>query len=190
MNTLLYLVGPPGVGKSTLMAEITAGLHRVPYSGPVPHDGLYRRMTPPETARSVGVEIGKRRESFSGTDALGMAVQPKAVEWIARRPHALVLGEGARLGTVGFLHAARSAGYRVIVVHLDSDEATLAARRLQRGSRQNEQWVRGATTRARRLAERMELDAEVHWLDGTMDPAGLAAEVRRMAPELEALCLP
>jgi ribose 1,5-bisphosphokinase PhnN len=176
VSNLLYIVGPPGVGKSTLMATLTGGLHRVPRSGPVPHDTLHRRMTPPESARLVGAELGRHRDSFSGTDAMSMSIQPKAIEWIASKPYPLILGEGARLGTVGFLMAARSAGYAVDLVYLDAGEATLAQRRLGRGSDQNEQWMRGAATRARRLIERMELDARVHHLDATL-PVRVLAEL-------------
>lgn len=162
---LVYLVGPPGVGKSSVMAELTAGLHRVPYKdGQLKYDGLYKTHAPPQTATPVGVELGARRDSFSGTDALGMAVQPHAVEWIGRATCPLVLGEGARLGNAGFLHAARSAGYTLHLVHLSADPHTLAARRFQRGSKQSEVWIRGAETRAQRIMERMELDAILHYL--------------------------
>lgn len=183
---LLYIVGPPGAGKSTLMAELTRHCDRLTATGPVPHDLLCRPRGDDQNA-DVAVEIGRRRAAFSGTDALGMSIQSKAVEWIATRPHALVLAEGARLGTTGFLLAARRAAYRVVLVHLDPPPDALAGRRAQRGSNQNPAWMRGAATRARRLAERMRMDADVHELISAMEPAGLAETVIRMAPELGVL---
>lgn len=183
---LLYIVGPPGAGKSTLMAELTRECDRLSATGPVPHDLLCRPRDDDQNA-DVAVEIGKRRENFSGTDALGMSIQPKAVAWIKTRPHSLVLGEGARLGTTGFLMAARNTGYRVILVHLGAPDDVLSQRRAQRGSKQNESWMQGATTRSRRLTERMWLDAEVIGLSSTMEPRGVADELLSFVPELEVL---
>lgn len=186
---LVYLVGPPGVGKSSVMEALTAECDRLTaLSTPVPHDVLCIPRDDDQNA-DVALELGKRRESFSGTDALGMSIQPKAVEWIATRPHRLVLGEGARLATVGFLHAARAAGYRLHLVHLQASDFTLAVRRRGRGSSQSEVWMRGAETRARRLVERMGLDVTTLLTlptDG-VTPAQLAAQVVENIPELEVL---
>jgi ribose 1,5-bisphosphokinase PhnN len=183
---LLYIAGPPGAGKSTLMAELTRHCDRLTATGPVPHDLLCRPRDDDQNA-DVAVEIGRRRASFSGTDALGMSIQPRAIEWISTRPHPLVLAEGARLGTTGFLLAARRAGYRVILVHLYCPPAVLEQRRAQRGSNQNPVWMKGATTRALRLVERVQFDVEVHRLNARMDPAGLADEVIRTDRALEVL---
>lgn len=179
---LLYLVGPPGVGKSTVMAELTSRCGREQSLQPFAHDVLVRQD------REVGVELGRRRASFSGTDALGMSVQPRAVEWIASRPHRLVLGEGARLGTVGFLTAARTAGYRVLLVHLSAPEDVLERRRALRGSRQSPSWMQGAETRAQRLADRMALDADVHRISGNAPAADLAEHITALDERLADLC--
>jgi hypothetical protein len=117
-----------------------------------------------------------------------MSIQPRAIEWIATRPRPLVLGEGARLGTVGFLHAGRNAGYRIHLVHLDAPERILVQRRLQRGSNQSPVWMRGATTRASRIMERMAEDAERHYLSSDAPVEDLVREVISFDPRLEELC--
>lgn len=184
---LVYIVGPPGVGKSSVMEALTAECDRLSAISLVPHDVLCIPRDDDAPA-DVGIEIGKRRDTFSGTDALGMSIQPKAVEWIATRPHRLVLGEGARLATVGFLHAARAAGYTVHLVHLSAGDNALADRRTGRGSDQNPVWVRGATTRARRIMERMAVDADLHLMrTDRFPPTEVARTLTRWIPCLEVL---
>lgn len=163
MKDLVYIVGAPGVGKSTVVAQLTAGLHRVPFQdGQMRYDGLYKTHTPPQTATPVGVELGARREAFSGTDALGMAVNPHAINWVSDSTETLVLGEGARLGNARFLLAAVMAGYRLHLVHLSATPDVLAQRRAARGSHQNPVWLRGAETRAGRIMESMQADASLY----------------------------
>jgi ribose 1,5-bisphosphokinase PhnN len=186
--TLVYIVGPPGSGKSSLMAALTGRCRRMPRSGALPHDTLYRPNIPPQPATIVGAEIGRIRDSFSGTDALSMSIQPRAVEWISGVPEDLVLGEGARLGNVGFLSAARAAGYDVHLVYLTASPSTLLFHRTQRDSTQSERWMRGGETRARRVVERMEADVTVHRLaSDDLTPEELAVHLTGRIPALEVL---
>lgn len=152
--TLIYLSGPPGVGKSSIMAALTDGYDRTTVMQPFAHDQLTLRYWPgpADTTPVVAIELGRRRERFSGTDALSMGVAPKAYQWIATRPHPLILGEGDRLATKGFLNATRTAGYDVWLINLVAAPNTLTTRRAQRGSTQNDTWMRGRATKAVNLA--------------------------------------
>jgi hypothetical protein len=185
---LVYLIGAPGVGKSTVMAELTEGLPRVPRSEPFAHDWLHERidgfLKPP-----VAVELGARREAFSGTDALGMAVNPRACEWIGLAPAPLVLGEGDRLANARFLGAAQRAGYAVTLAYLVAGSKTLEQRRAARGSTQSEQWIKGRVTKADNLAAR---GREEGWRVIRIDtsafrPDGVARLIRAQAPALKVL---
>jgi hypothetical protein len=160
MDHLIYLVGQPGAGKSTLMARLTEPFdrHAVPdvllTDNMVAHDVLMLRDSP----EIVGAELGKRRDAFSGTDALPSAVIDKAVPWIATRPYPLILAEGARLANKRFLYAGLDAGYAVTLVLLDHDDAETwrKLRAKQIGRTQNPAWVKGRLSASRNLADAFE----------------------------------
>jgi energy-coupling factor transporter ATP-binding protein EcfA2 len=148
---LVYLIGAPGSGKSTLMRRLTAGMERLPCDAPVPHDQLFEGITGAVTH----AEIGRQRGDFSGTDALASAIIEKAVPWIAHKPYPILLGEGARLGNHRFIEAAITAGYSVTLGLLDHDDAEdwREIRSRQIGRFQNPGWVKGRLTASRNLAK-------------------------------------
>lgn len=162
-HRLIYLVGQPGSGKSTLMADLTAQFprHKIAPNDdyPVAHDVL----VDPRTGTVVGAELGIIRESFSGTDALPSAIIDKAVPWVLTRPYPLLLGEGARLGNKRFLESAIEAGYDVTLALLDHDQAedwrAIRSKALKRT--QNESWVRGRRTASVNLADALKGKARV-----------------------------
>lgn len=148
---LVYLIGAPGSGKSTLMRELTSRWSRVPSEAGLTRDLLLS----PQTSYLEAVELGRRRAQFGGTDALGMAVIGQAIEWMIEQTETdLVFAEGARLGNRRFLATAAATGYAVLLGFLDhantSDWRT--AREQQLGRRQNSSWVAGRATAARNLA--------------------------------------
>ncbi|QHB37309.1 terminase small subunit [Mycobacterium phage BirdsNest] len=150
-DRLIYLIGAPGSGKSTLMARLTSHLEREPQTGgPVAHD-LLRFLD----GVVAGAEIGRRRELFGGTDALPASIIEKAIPWVQSRPYELLLAEGARLANQRFLMAAREAGYEVHLAHLDHPdvEEWRAKRSEEIGKVQDASWVKGRTTASAKLAE-------------------------------------
>lgn len=158
MNRMIYLVGPPGSGKSQLMAKLTKGMVRKfqPACGPecpVSHDRLYDGLS----GELIGAEIGVRRELFSGTDALPSSVIEKAVPWVETVPYPLLLAEGARLGNRRFIVSA-SASYHVTLALLDhaDQEAWRRKRSKAIGRIQNDAWVKGRLTASRNLAEQVD----------------------------------
>lgn len=147
---LLYLIGQPGAGKSTLVAGLTAGLPSTVRSKPFSH-------TLWDVEPWVVCELGCRRETFSGTDALGMSVQPKAIAFLQDGAFDYVLAEGDRLANTAFLRAAEEAGYNVQVVLLAVSEAIAQHRRAARAAAlqsnpQNPTWLKGRVSKVRNLA--------------------------------------
>jgi energy-coupling factor transporter ATP-binding protein EcfA2 len=138
---LLYVIGEPGAGKSTLVKHLTRGLPYEDTTSPF----AFRRY-------DCGVwELGARRPDFSGTDALGLSVQPVVERTLEGFKPKLVIAEGDRLANAKFFEAARGMGYTLHIVHL-AGLGVAAMQRQIRGSNQNEAWVKGRRTKVYALA--------------------------------------
>ena len=150
---LVYVIGQPGSGKTTLVAGLTAGLACEEHRKPFAH--LVWGWSDPVC------ELGARREGFGGTDALGMSVQPLVEGWLQNQPHRYILAEGDRLANSKFFRAAVEAGYELTVIRLAVSAAVAEQRRAARAAAlqsplQNNAWLKGRTSKVRALAETWE----------------------------------
>lgn len=152
---LLYVIGQPGSGKSSLVASLTGGLPAIHNKQPFAHT-VYG-STP------IVVEFGAHRLEFSGTDALSMSVQPLAVEWLQHAPYSFVIAEGDRLANAKFFNAATAADWELTVIRLAVSANVAEHRRAARGSNQDPTWLRGRISKVKNLAAAwptVELDAD------------------------------
>lgn len=167
MSHFLYIWGQPGSGKSTLVRALTAGSLALP-------------------SRSAGVdyldygngvlELGKDREDYRGTDALGMSVITKAIPFVASEAESDFLAEGDRLAVSAFFSTVKET-HVLELVYLNTPDEIAAQRRAARGSNQNESWVRGRMTKARNLAN--EWDPII--LDGDLPVSVLVQDLREQS---------
>lgn len=182
MNRLVYLIGEPGAGKSTTMAALTARCDRVSRRTPFAHDLLVR------SREVVAVELGRRRRDFPGTDALALSVEPLARSWVPGSPAPLVLAEGDRLATAGFLDAVYAAGFAVTLIWCRPPAEVAAQRRRVRGSVQDPTWITGRATKTRRLVAVAQARGWPVITDACADaPEEIGARLTARVPELEVL---
>lgn len=146
MTRAVYLIGEPGVGKTTLMEALSDG-YTIEAADRLEGQLWGEKLWAGD--RYAGIRLGRSRETFSGTDALGMAVNPDAIRWLETGDlPPLILGEGARLGNLRFqiaLHNKTSA----LTILLRAADA--AERREKRGSQQDPNWIKGRATASLKL---------------------------------------
>lgn len=145
-----YFIGEPGVGKSTLVKELTKGFK----TRTAVNDKPFRNLAYlNEDFKVVARQLGGLDPQYPGTDRLSMSVQPKAIQWLTTAPAPFVFGEGDRLATKGFLDAleANCEEWRLIVCVASA--ATMGKRREARGSNQDPKWLVGRKTKIRNLTD-------------------------------------
>lgn len=158
MNNVILICGEPGSGKTTLMWNIIEQRKEWDNVEPIKLlNAMYNK------AADLYI-LGKyeKGEVFAGTDRLSMAVQPVAVEFI-QNSNADFLIEGDRLFNRKFIDAVmKMPGKKLSIVHLDVDQNTLKARYKERGTNQNEEFLRSRATKVSNITNAFDLMDVVH----------------------------
>ena len=165
MNTV-YIVGEPGVGKSTFMDAIFCEYEDfIIHRNPLPHveytDG--KSLWPPGSVAQLGIPkaLGS---PFPGTDQLSFTAIQQAEPWVRSKPFDWLFAEGDRLAVDRFLKACVESG-ELYLVWLRGQEVAAQRRtaRLAGGKPQFEEWVDGRRTKIHNLIGRwnhIQLDAK------------------------------
>lgn len=138
---LIYLIGLPGCGKSTVMKSLMEQLGEFTPDRPIDlldsHFGGNVRI------------LGKYEEgeTFSGTDRLSMAVAPKAIEYFSTNPNEIVIGEGDRLNNKGFFDTFDDK----IIIHLTVSDSERQRRYEERGSDQSDKFIQTVATKCKNI---------------------------------------
>jgi len=146
---VIAIGGNPGSGKSTLMKRLIEH-----YSPEKKYNEF--KLVPYLQSNNIFI-LGKYDdgEVFSGTDKMSMAVQPEAIKFLATLPEdAVVIYEGDRLFTSTFLEDCTEK-YDLKIIHLMTDADVRQERYKERGSEQNETWLRGRESKINNILNNM-----------------------------------
>lgn len=150
MNTL-YLIGPPGAGKTTLMGEVMRDWNLLSReTKPVKHSWW-------ESPHGITLELGHPRAPFGGTDTLSYTAINTLELWLPNLQKVdLLVGEGDRLANNRFLDLCRSLG-TLHLFYLTAPDGVLQDRRAHRAAKnalppQNPTWAKGRASKHHNLA--------------------------------------
>jgi gluconate kinase len=140
---LVYLIGLPGCGKSTVMKEFMSRYDGWKQERPID-------LLDSHVSGNIRV-LGKYEEgeTFSGTDRLSMAVSPKAVEWASTNPDEFVVGEGDRLNNKKFFESVTD----LCIIHLSVTDLERQRRYEERGSDQSAKFIQTVRTKCSNIIE-------------------------------------
>ena len=148
---IIAIGGEPGAGKSTLMKRIIEHYNMEPK-----YDSY--KLVPYLQKNNIYV-LGKYEEGevFSGTDRMSMAVQPEAIKFLGTlNSNSVVLYEGDRLFTSSFLEDCVDK-YETTIIYLSTDKIVRQERYKERGSNQDETWLRGRESKIANIMTNMAL---------------------------------
>ena len=151
---IVYYIGCPGVGKTTLMRAFLAEYSKVEEPEFV-KDGL---VTYHLFAKQKVIVLGRYDEGvFAGTDTWSKGVGPKFRQWLLDNREVYqgwtVYGEGERLSNQPNMDAM-FAEESMKLVCLQVSEEELERRRAARNNTQNESWMKGMKTRIANLCNK------------------------------------
>ena len=149
---LIYVIGIPGTGKSTLMNAFKEELREATCGSGCTWESE-RVIDLLDTEKLGDIRILGKYEgegTFSGTDRLSMAVAPKAIEWINTKPNETIYGEGDRLNNKAFFEAA---GDDLTIIHLTVPDTVREYRYKLRGSDQSEKFIQTTKTKVQNIID-------------------------------------
>ena len=187
MSIAFFILGEPGVGKTTTVR------HLVPELLPDSSRTRTEIEKPKWTICGTTVLAGHYRgQTFDGADTVPYTGAKAALEYWREHllPRAeLTIFDGDRFSTQPSLDFVRATGVTVVGARLMLPEGVIEKRRAERGSKQNETWLKGRATKVMNFAAKIEAfpvstsfpPAQVagainSWLDS------VRAEVRALEP--------
>lgn len=149
MSLVLFIVGPPGSGKTQLACAL---LSRVQWS---------TIKFPKWTVAAKVCAIGHYDEDiqFQGGDTVPYHTGEAHCDyWAENLAHMeLTIVEGNRFCSLKYPEFFRLGGAHIACIHINADEETCNARRTQRGSKVNPGWMRGRRNMAAGFRAKMEI---------------------------------
>lgn len=159
MTTVLWIVGEPGIGKTTFARAL---IKRITGKAITAESGCIEVLTPKWTLFPMG-PVGSiaaagtwRGDKFDGADTLPISqIKPAMEFWCNHlRGYVLTILDGDKLSTKSANDLVRAAGAECRCVLLDDPNRLVAGnQRMARGTSQDPRWVKGRRTKARRFLD-------------------------------------
>jgi hypothetical protein len=197
MAKVSFLIGEPGIGKSTLLGAALEHLERYEIDH-LEAGGPARELLHDGHGNIVGCELGRRAgkhpEGYPGTDAMSMSAITATERWLLDGADGLglVALEGTRLANKRFVEACQNGGHDLTVYYLYGPPIA-RQRREERGSQQNPQWLKGRQTAANnfyQLVDRMTFEGRPHVYTHLIPAARPLDDSVRYLRTLSGLALP
>ncbi len=155
MSTVLWIVGEPGIGKTTLARALIQNItgHTIrPGSGCIEVATPKWTLFPTVPAGGIAAAGHWRGDKFDGSDTLPISqIKPAIDFWVkALRGYRLTIIDGDKLSNRAANDVVRESGAQCRCVLLENP-FTAARQRLERGTLQNPSWVKGRRTKAHRF---------------------------------------
>mgnify|MGYP003640436738 CR=1 FL=1 len=154
MHTAIFVVGPPGVGKTSAVRILLGG--------------SYTNFTHPDTKKVkwcfqdggpyvFAGHYGKG--TFDGADTVPNDGWVPCMEYweekiLPQEGITVTVFDGDRFSHGNCVKFLEDRGVRVLCAHLTASDEVMDARRKQRGSDQNPTWLKGRVSKARNFAQR------------------------------------
>lgn len=171
MKTFKYIIGEPGVGKSSVMKALMNNFFspvRLILTEPVKHTAFSFFLD----SSAIEIVLGSYDREFGGTDTLSYTCVDQVKQLLMFTNCQNIYGEGDRIANRPFFDWCKAnLDFKLIVIQGSAE--LVKARRLQRGSQQNETWLRGRKSKVENLAA--EYNAWI--LDGNKTPEQLSADI-------------
>jgi hypothetical protein len=144
MNTILFVVGAPGIGKTTLVRRL---LEPDSYFNAKPK----WTIGPNQHVCAAGHYTGG---TFDGADTVPYnGFQPALEFWAKELVHFdLTIFDGDRFSDSRSILFFKNHRVQLKVLHCIATPDVLATRRKERGSKQNPSWMQGRETKSKRFA--------------------------------------
>lgn len=153
MHYALFIVGPPGVGKTSAIRELVGE----GFSTIHPEDNKAVKFTVTEDICFAG-HYGTG--TFDGSDTVPMHGASICIDWwkeniLPNKKYKATIFDGDRFSTSPCKASLDELeGVKALCVYMGASQETLDARREERGSNQDQTWLKGRESKCRNFADK------------------------------------